>query len=89
MSRSSSASFASASLTPQASVPASERMFSEAPTVMTFLAVPGESIERLPSAVPSFPAAKTWTISWLPEFGLAELRRVANDRVVDPRAPVV
>jgi hypothetical protein len=38
--------------------------FSEAPTVMIFLAVPGEPTVFEP--LPLFPAAKTIVISWFP-----------------------
>src|SRR5262245_59146962 len=48
---------------PQPSVPV-WRKFSEAPAVMTFLAVPGAETVLAPE--PSLPAAKTIDISWLP-----------------------
>ncbi len=48
---------------PQPSVPV-WRSFSEAPTVMMFLAVPG--VETVLLVGPSLPAAKTTAYSWLP-----------------------
>src|SRR5215510_6156702 len=48
-----------------------ERTFSEAPTVMTFLAVPGAPTVCAPPE-PALPAAKTMTISWFPETGKVE-----------------
>src|SRR6185312_8518267 len=73
----SSALFASVSPSPQASNPfvvlpplslESERTLAEAPTVMTFLAEPGESMPREPLGVhgPALPAANAKIISWLP-----------------------
>jgi hypothetical protein len=48
----------------------SERTFSAAPTVMTFLAVPGEPTVCTPD--PAFPAANTITICWFPAVGNGE-----------------
>ena len=59
-------------VTPQPSVPAA-RTLSDAPTVITFLAVPGAPIEfsgawccALVGSVPSLPAEKISTSCWLP-----------------------
>src|SRR6185312_13955645 len=73
----SSALWVLASDSPQASSPLvllpplildNERTFSDAPTVITFLAEPGESIPCEPFGVhgPALPAANTNDISWFP-----------------------
>ena len=70
---------ASSSAVSQPSVPsvaaplfvmACEWTFSAAPTVMTFLAVPGEP--TVPAAEPALPAANTIVMPWLPATGTAE-----------------
>src|SRR6218665_1250669 len=53
----------------QLSAPPKAWTFSEAPTVMTFLAVPGLPTEFADG--PLLPAAKAMTISWLPTAGTA------------------
>ena len=68
--------FASASGVPQPSAPPKACTFSEAPTVMTFLAVPGVPTVLAPG--PSLPAAKTMTISWLPGVGHRASRPAAR-----------
>ena len=64
---------ASALETPQPSVPVG-RTFSEAPTEITFLAVPGEV-----SVSVSLPAEKTCVISWLPDTDASASRVSASN----------
>src|SRR5882672_2806247 len=61
--------------TAQPSVPVM-RQFSEAPTVMMFLAVPGGWTVDAPG--PLLPAAKTIDISWLPAVPLSASRTEAS-----------
>jgi hypothetical protein len=58
------ASLAPESGTPQPSLPPIDRTFSDAPTAMTFFALPGDP--TVPATGPALPAAKTSTICWLP-----------------------
>ena len=54
-------------------IPPSGRRLSEAPTVIAFLAVPGDatlpqpSLPPPPTSSPELPAATTSTIGWLPD----------------------
>src|SRR5262245_35822987 len=61
---------ASLSSTRQASAPPNGWTLFAAPTVMTFLAVPGEPTVLAPG--PPLPTEKTMTISWLPATGTVD-----------------
>ena len=63
--------------TPQPSVAPIARTFSAAPTVMTFLAVPGAPMVLAPE--PELPADTTSTNCWLPATpGCASRTRLSN-----------
>jgi hypothetical protein len=68
-------SFAPVLLTPQPSVPV-WRLFSDAPTVMMFFAVPGGWTVEAPG--PLFPAAKTIVSSWFPAVPVSASRTAAS-----------
>ncbi len=68
-------------MTPQPSVAPIARTLSEAPTVMTFFAVPGELTVLAPE--PALPLETTSTIPWFPVTpGLASRARPSNSCAV-------
>ena len=78
--------FAPVSGTPQPSVAPIARTLSDAPTVITFFAVPGEPIVFAPA--PLLPAETTCVICWLPATpGCASRARPSNSCAVALYAP--